>query len=220
MAEDFDDALAEKRAEWASYMRAYTRRNKDAINAERRARRAENREVTLAREKAWRTANREKVLEYKKRDREKRPEDYARWKRDWEKRNIDKVKARKKADYRENKDEINARLKKFRRENPEHYRKQRLDQSQRRRARLAKLPMEDIRIDVLYERDKGVCGICGREVEQKDMSVDHIVPVSFGGAHTYDNVQLAHINCNKARGNRDLSETREVINAFDVPVKG
>jgi hypothetical protein len=76
------------KAKWAAYMREYTRRNRERINAKRRSRRTA---ATLAREKAWKKANRAKVLQYKKRDREKRPKDYARWKRAWHERNLAKT---------------------------------------------------------------------------------------------------------------------------------
>lgn len=194
-------ASDEKRKRHADYMREYTRKNRDRINAQRRAKRAENRDAILARERAWKADNHDKVLGYKKRDREKRPEDYARWKRDWESRNVEKVRARKKADYEMNKDAINARLEKHRRENPERFRLQRVLSSQRRRARLASVPQEEIDRDTLYERDGGVCGICGKEVGRDEISIDHIVPLSKGGPHLMDNLQIAHLNCNKARGN-------------------
>ena len=32
-------------------------------------------------------------------------------------------------------------------------------------------------------------------------SIDHTVPVSKGGTHTWDNVQLAHFYCNRVKGN-------------------
>ena len=65
----------------------------------------------------------------------------------------------------------------------------------------------------LYQRDAGVCWICGmeclwsdKEVTQKAIvcgnlypSVDHVVPLSKGGAHAWSNVKLAHRICNSKR---------------------
>lgn len=31
------------------------------------------------------------------------------------------------------------------------------------------------------------------------IEVDHIVPISRGGSHTYDNLQAAHANCNRKK---------------------
>lgn len=74
------------------------------------------------------------------------------------------------------------------------------------------------RIDLhdLFKRDDGVCHICGKQCNWNDYtvtdttiiagnwypSVDHIVPVSLGGADAWDNVKLAHRICNSLRGNK------------------
>lgn len=69
---------------------------------------------------------------------------------------------------------------------------------------------KDISLLKLAERDKGVCQICGLEVRWDDIeerdnaiiagdyypSIDHIIPLSKGGMHAWDNVQLAHRKCN------------------------
>ena len=69
-----------------------------------------------------------------------------------------------------------------------------------RRARRYGVDAERIGRGVLYERDKGKCGICGGAVAHGQASTDHIVPISMGGSHTWANVQLAHTNCNRRRG--------------------
>ena len=33
-------------------------------------------------------------------------------------------------------------------------------------------------------------------------SIDHVVPLSKGGTHTWDNVHLAHKRCNMVKGNK------------------
>jgi len=60
---------------------------------------------------------------------------------------------------------------------------------------------------VVYERDRGICHLCHRKVANKNISMDHLVPVSdkiyfpeIG--HTYINIALAHKTCNSKRGNR------------------
>lgn len=61
----------------------------------------------------------------------------------------------------------------------------------------------------VYVRDEWMCGICGSEIdptlaypEPFSASLDHITPVSVGGAHADDNVRAAHLICNIRRGNR------------------
>ena len=78
----------------------------------------------------------------------------------------------------------------------------------RRRYRIHKNGDADhsITIDKLYERDRGICGICGKPVDMSADSnsneygsIDHIVPLAKGGKHTWDNVQLAHRSCNSEK---------------------
>lgn len=58
-------------------------------------------------------------------------------------------------------------------------------------------PVDLLRV---YERDQGVCHICKRHVDRIDASIDHLVPLSVGGDHSYANVSLAHLRCNQRRG--------------------
>lgn len=54
-----------------------------------------------------------------------------------------------------------------------------------------------------------ICGICGKPVDKKlkyphpmSATVDHIIPLSKGGDPTsFDNLQLAHFKCNRAKSN-------------------
>ena len=69
-----------------------------------------------------------------------------------------------------------------------------------------------ITLKKLYERDGGVCQICGERVDYRDRaygvscptypSIDHIIAMKNCGGHTWDNVQLAHMLCNSHK--RDL----------------
>jgi 5-methylcytosine-specific restriction endonuclease McrA len=75
----------------------------------------------------------------------------------------------------------------------------------RARKRNAKV-VETITLDGLYLRDKGICGICKREVLRCDASHDHKIPLSRGGDHSWDNAQLAHFNCNSRKKDRTQEE--------------
>ena len=46
---------------------------------------------------------------------------------------------------------------------------------------------------------KGVCHYCGRNVAPKDLTMDHIVPVSRGGRSTKGNVVACCKECNTAK---------------------
>ena len=71
--------------------------------------------------------------------------------------------------------------------------------------------MNPIRVsaDALIQRDGNVCHICLTEIDlmlarnsRFGATIDHVVPVSKGGADTLDNMRLAHWICNIKKGNR------------------
>lgn len=80
--------------------------------------------------------------------------------------------------------------------------------AQERRARKRSLFVERISLRVVYRRDGGRCGICGRPAAWHRASLDHIVPLSHGGRHEYANVQLAHRLCNSRRRNVGPAQLR------------
>lgn len=83
----------------------------------------------------------------------------------------------------------------------------------KRRAQLAAVEFEDFDRVEVFRRDGWKCQLCGRKVDSSlkspdpmSASLDHIVPVSVGGAHTRLNTQLAHLHCNISKGNRGGGE--------------
>lgn len=82
-------------------------------------------------------------------------------------------------------------------------------ESRRRKARLRGVSPVVITVAHLFRRGDRNCGLCGQPVEKAhkypspmSATVDHIVPLSKGGAHHIDNTQLAHARCNMVKGNR------------------
>lgn len=85
--------------------------------------------------------------------------------------------------------------------------------SDRRRARMHGVEYEPIERTKVFERDEWNCGICGESIDPElkypdhmSASVDHIIPVSEGGAHAMDNVHATHWICNVHRGVKPLLE--------------
>lgn len=70
----------------------------------------------------------------------------------------------------------------------------------KRRRKMKATQSEPVRIALVAERDGWRCGICRGRVTRATWSLDHVVPISKGGAHTYANVTLAHLECNTKRG--------------------
>ena len=52
-----------------------------------------------------------------------------------------------------------------------------------------------------YERQNGICPICGTHHEIDEMEGDHIIPWSKGGKTTIDNLQMLCKKCNREKGN-------------------
>jgi len=60
----------------------------------------------------------------------------------------------------------------------------------------------------LLKKHEGRCHLCGQQVELSDetspryATIDHIVPLSKGGRDTLDNLALACVACNRAKGDK------------------
>ncbi len=121
--------------------------------------------------------------------RQENPEKVLQGVQDWRRRNPDKYK-----DY----------VKQWEQENKETRRNVYSRHKQVRRALKKTNGAVDSNITTqsVFERDQGICGICRLECSRNEASVDHIIPLSKGGTHTWDNIQLAHMLCNIKKGNR------------------
>jgi 5-methylcytosine-specific restriction endonuclease McrA len=57
----------------------------------------------------------------------------------------------------------------------------------------------------IFARDQWICQLCLGPVNPASThpkwraSLDHILPMSRGGTHTYANLQLAHVSCNSRK---------------------
>ena len=73
-----------------------------------------------------------------------------------------------------------------------------------------------LKLDVM-ERDDYKCQICGATVEDGvKLHIDHIIPVSKGGADDIDNLQVLCHKCNLAKKDRmDLKCTQEKLGGLN-----
>lgn len=86
---------------------------------------------------------------------------------------------------------------------------------------------KDITLEALYRRDSGVCYLCGEKCDWNDRdlfsvrdkypTIDHIIPVSRGGLHSWDNIRLAHFKCNLDKSDEIIPEAKKMIpaNAYE-----
>lgn len=89
------------------------------------------------------------------------------------------------------------------------YKKRFCDITHIRRAKLLGVEYEDINVKKVFQDNGYVCKLCGEVVDislpypnKMSASLDHIRPLSKGGTHTYNNVQLAHLGCNLFKSNK------------------
>lgn len=55
--------------------------------------------------------------------------------------------------------------------------------------------------EILKKTSFKICGLCGHRIKDRDLTVDHIVPLSRGGTNELNNLRLVHSSCNQIKGN-------------------
>ena len=75
-----------------------------------------------------------------------------------------------------------------------------------RRAREASVEREPVDRLTVFERDQWICHICRVPVLLGEASLDHVVPISKGGGHTYGNCRTAHLKCNLKKGAKSAAQ--------------
>jgi 5-methylcytosine-specific restriction endonuclease McrA len=60
----------------------------------------------------------------------------------------------------------------------------------------------------LFKRDHNTCQYCGARPGTEELTIDHVVPRSQGGASSWENCVLACIACNARKANRTPEEAK------------
>jgi len=60
----------------------------------------------------------------------------------------------------------------------------------------------------VWLRDKGRCQFCGRKIDLRDFTLDHVTPRSQGGKTTWQNVVVACLTCNQRKRDRTPQQAR------------
>lgn len=74
-------------------------------------------------------------------------------------------------------------------------------------------------IQLIYDRDNGICHLCDQPVPRSEASRDHVRPKSLGGRLDFDNIRLAHASCNSRRGSRPVEEFRDFLDRLHLASK-
>jgi len=62
--------------------------------------------------------------------------------------------------------------------------------------------------EVLYARDHNMCAYCGNSFSGRELTIDHILPKSRNGKHTWMNTVAACKSCNHRKGNKTPEEAK------------
>ena len=169
------------------YMKAYREKNRERLVAADRARYEAKRDELKAQQKAYRDGNDE--LKAKKRP--------------YYQANRERIIAKEKARYATQPERIQAVQREWRAANPDAVRAR----HNRRKARLASLPIEVYLASEIFDRDDWTCRLCDTQIERDlrwpdpmSASIDHIVPICRGGGDVRENVQATHLVCNLKKG--------------------
>jgi 5-methylcytosine-specific restriction endonuclease McrA len=67
-----------------------------------------------------------------------------------------------------------------------------------------KMPKQTVKFNRrnIFARDHNQCQYCGKKFPTSELSLDHVVPRSQGGATTWDNIVCACVDCNVRKGGR------------------
>ncbi len=67
-----------------------------------------------------------------------------------------------------------------------------------------RLPRTEVKFNRrnIFARDKNSCQYCGKRFPTSELSLDHVVPRSMGGAATWTNIVCACAKCNVKKGGR------------------
>lgn len=176
--------------------RKYRIKNKEKVKIQKQIYQKKYSEQIKERMRRWRTLNHEHRILYRK---------------TYNLEHAEQVKAYEKI-YRQSKSfETRERMKKWRHKNRvrlKHYAKsyQKTHAAEiairqyLRRAKFKTTIVEKINPLDIAERDGWRCHLCNRIVSRSTLSLDHLIPIVYGGPHIAENVALAHIRCNSRRG--------------------
>lgn len=71
----------------------------------------------------------------------------------------------------------------------------------------------------VYARDHGRCQYCRRKVARSEATYDHVVPRSQGGKTNWENIVIACVPCNQAKGGRTPEQAHMVLDTTPVKPK-
>ena len=111
-------------------------------------------------------------------------------------------------------EKVKARQDRWKAENREHVRRRLRAYYEKNKARLVAngaarrgaTTVVEIDPETILKRDAFTCYLCLRQLQEPDLTLDHVVPLLRGGQHTPDNVRTACWHCNNRKRNQLIEE--------------
>jgi 5-methylcytosine-specific restriction endonuclease McrA len=74
--------------------------------------------------------------------------------------------------------------------------------------RYDKVPRVSVRLSkrAVFSRDDCTCYLCGKKFKEKDLTVDHVIPISRGGPNAWENLASCCKKCNGKKEDKLLNE--------------
>ena len=171
-----------KKAKLKAYKREYYLNNKERIDAANKKWQLENRDSELARLKKWKRDNKEREAASQKK---------------WQLENKEHTAAYQKKHYLKNKELVKAKVKKWQLDNKGRYAASLANyRAKKFRATVYMSPEMKRKVAEVYQIAQEASITTGY-----DWDVDHIVPLSKGGLHTLNNLQVVPAGWNRSKGN-------------------
>ena len=149
----------------------------------------------MACKRKYQKENPEKARERRRKYYKENPEKSREYHRKYYKENPEKSRERMRKWRKENPEKVRENYRKWQKENPEKCR----EYKQRRRARISNNISEPYDFEAICAYYEYCCLACG---DMGDLTVDHVVPVSKGGADAGYNIQPLCQGCNSEKGVR------------------
>jgi len=141
--------------------------------------------------------NKIQLSEKSRAHRDANPELYQQKDRNAHQRRLGTRRAYGKAYYHAHTEAMSLYRKEWNRRNPDRV----FEWKARRHAAKLSTQVERINRAIVIERDGSACYICGKVLERHEITIDHVIPLSKGGSHTYDNLRVACRPCNSRKWN-------------------
>jgi 5-methylcytosine-specific restriction endonuclease McrA len=138
--------------------------------------------------------------------------------RDFYHTNVEMIRVRNQQNYARNAERERQRAANRRAVNPDYWQnlsdEERLwhrEATARSRAKARGVAVEMVDFAAVLARDGYHCHICEQPITPQEIAAvefDHVLPIDRGGAHTADNIKVAHVFCNQSKGQKPIEELR------------